>query len=61
MLKQTKNHKKVVMIGDGVTDLEACPPADAFIGLGGNQIRETVRDNSDWFVHSFKELIKALP
>lgn len=20
------------MIGDGITDLEACPPADAFIG-----------------------------
>lgn len=61
MLKQTKGYKKVVMIGDGVTDLEACPPADAFIGFGGNQIRETVRDNSDWFVHSFKELITALP
>lgn len=61
MLKQTKGYKNVVMIGDGVTDLEACPPADAFIGFGGNQIRETVRDNSDWFVHSFKELITALP
>lgn len=61
MLKQTKNYKNVIMIGDGVTDLEACPPADAFIGFGGNQIRETVRDNSDWFVHSFKELITELP
>ena len=61
MLKQTKGYKNVVMIGDGVTDLEACPPADAFIGFGGNQIRETVRDNSDWFVHNFKDLITALP
>jgi phosphoserine phosphatase len=61
MLKQSKGYKNVVMIGDGVTDLEACPPADAFIGFGGNQIRETVRDNCDWFVHSFKELLVALP
>jgi phosphoserine phosphatase len=60
MLKQTKGYKNVVMIGDGVTDLEACPPADAFIGFGGNQERETVRANSDWFVHSFKELITEL-
>lgn len=61
MLKQTKGYKNIVMIGDGVTDLEACPPADAFIGFGGNQIRDTVRDNSAWFVHSFKELIAELP
>lgn len=61
MLKQTKGYKNVVMIGDGVTDLEACPPADAFIGFGGNQVRETVRDNSDWFVYSFKDLITELP
>lgn len=61
MLKRTKCYKNVVMIGDGVTDLEACPPADAFIGFGGNQIRETVRGNADWFVYSFKELITELP
>lgn len=61
MLKQTKGYKNVVMIGDGVTDLEAYPPADAFIGFGGNQVRETVRNNSDWYVYSFKELITELP
>lgn len=60
-LRQTRGYKNIVMIGDGVTDLEACPPADAFIGFGGNQVRETVRDNSLWFVYSFKELITELP
>lgn len=60
MLKQTKGYRSVVMIGDGVTDLEACPPADAFIGFGGNQVRETVRDNCDWFVYNFKDLITEL-
>lgn len=60
MLKQTRGYKNIVMIGDGVTDLEACPPADAFIGFGGNQVRETVKDNCDWFVYSFEELITEL-
>ena len=32
MLKEQNRYSTVIMIGDGVTDLEACPPADAFIG-----------------------------
>lgn len=35
MLKKQHGYKNLVLIGDGMTDLEACPPADAFIG---NQI-----------------------
>lgn len=31
-LKQNKGYQNLVLIGDGATDLEACPPADAFIG-----------------------------
>lgn len=62
------------MVGDGATDagsailindrlivfLEACPPADLFIGFGGNQAREAVRKQADWFVYDFKELISEL-
>lgn len=33
MLKQKHNFKHLVHIGDGATDLEACPPADAFVGM----------------------------
>lgn len=29
----------VIQIGDGATDLAAYPPADAFIGYGGNQVK----------------------
>lgn len=61
LLKQTKGYKNIVMVGDGVTDLEACPPADAFIGFGGNQVRPTVKDCSSWFVYTFEELIRELP
>ena len=32
-IKGNFGHSIVVMIGDGVTDLEACPPADSFIGI----------------------------
>lgn len=31
-LKDSFGYSTVIMVGDGVTDLEACPPADAFIG-----------------------------
>lgn len=33
LLKEKYGFKNLVHIGDGATDLEACPPADAFIGI----------------------------
>ena len=60
MLKDQHGYNRLVMIGDGMTDLETCPPADAFIGFGGNQVREKVKDASKWYVMSFKELIDEL-
>lgn len=59
-LKEERGLKSVVHIGDGATDLEACPPADAFIGFGGNIIRDFVQSRALWFVTDFSELIKAL-
>jgi len=56
LLKQRNGYQRLVMIGDGATDLEACPPADAFIGFGGNQVRESVMKASRWFVRHFDEL-----
>lgn len=48
------------MVGDGATDAEACPPADAFIGFGGNQIRDSVKKLSDWYVYDFAALHEEL-
>ena len=48
------------MVGDGMTDLEAYPPADLFIGFGGNVTRENVKKNSPWFITEFEELIECL-
>jgi len=60
VLKNRFGYKRVVMIGDGATDLEASPPADAFIGFGGNQVRERVKSGAKWFVTDFRDLINEL-
>ncbi|KAG5309475.1 PREDICTED: phosphoserine phosphatase [Acromyrmex echinatior] len=59
-LKEEKGFKIVVHVGDGSTDLEASPPADAFIGFGGNVIRENVKSRAQWFVTNFDDLAKCL-
>jgi phosphoserine phosphatase len=50
----------LVMVGDGVTDIEARPPADLAIGFGGVVVRPRVQAEADWFVHAFDELERAL-
>ncbi|KMQ89868.1 phosphoserine phosphatase [Lasius niger] len=59
-LKKQKGFKNIVHIGDGSTDLEASPPADAFIGFGGNVIRESVKARAQWFVMNFDDLRRSL-
>lgn len=51
------SNKVVAMIGDGMTDLEACPPADYFIGYGGNAIREEVQKRATYYVTNFADLL----
>ena len=48
------------MVGDGATDAEAAPPADAFIGFGGNVVREGVKARAKWYVTDFDVLRKDL-
>jgi phosphoserine phosphatase len=55
-----KAYNRVAMVGDGMTDAEAKPPADLFIGFGGVVQRPNVRERSDWFVTSFDDLTRAL-
>lgn len=50
----------VTMIGDGATDLEASPPADNFIGYGGNIVRDEVRNRAQYYVTDFLQLYKDL-
>jgi len=59
-LKDTHGYTTLVMVGDGATDLEARPPADAFIGFGGIAVRERVKNEADWFVTDFQDVIQCL-
>ena len=55
-LKDRFGYNRVIIIGDGATDMEASPPADLFIGFGGNVVREKVKAGAEKFVVSFDEM-----
>lgn len=58
IIKSRFNSDKVVaMVGDGMTDLEASPPADFFIGYGGNAVREEVQKRATYYVSNFADLL----
>ena len=56
LIKAEHGYKTMVMVGDGATDAQAKPPADAFIGFGGVVVRPAVKKAADWFVTDFKEM-----
>lgn len=58
--QQLADNALITMIGDGATDLEASPPADHFIGYGGNIIRDEVRNRAKYYVTSFEEISSEL-
>jgi len=60
MLIQKHGFKRVVMVGDGATDMEARPPASIFVCYGGVVTRAAVKAKSDWFVTDFQEMIDEL-
>ncbi|KAM8975674.1 phosphoserine phosphatase [Pelodytes ibericus] len=60
LLKEKFGFKKIVMIGDGATDMEACPPADGFIGFGGNVTRQQVKEKAKWYITDFEALLTVL-
>jgi phosphoserine phosphatase len=52
---------QTVMVGDGVSDLEAKSQVDRFIGFGGYVTRERVKREADAFVTSLEQLLALLP
>jgi glycerol-3-phosphate dehydrogenase (NAD+) len=57
-------YNTVVMVGDGITDLEAVQEtggADLFVGYGGVVERSYVKEHADWWVTHHDELTDALP
>ena len=51
-----ENNSGIVMIGDGVTDLQTKDVCDLFIGYGGVTIRPIVIEKADVFVTDFNDL-----
>ncbi|KNC82007.1 hypothetical protein SARC_05704 [Sphaeroforma arctica JP610] len=57
-------YNTIVMVGDGITDLEAVEQtggADMFVGYGGVVERSYVKENADWWITSHDELTDAIP
>jgi|TARA_B110000037_G_scaffold161873_1_gene182844 phosphoserine phosphatase len=48
--------QRVVMIGDGISDLETKPDVDLMIGFGGVVQREKVRNSADLWLEDFSNL-----
>ena len=59
-LKTEFRAEQTVMVGDGVSDLEARPAADRFIGFGRYVVRPKVKAAADDFITSLAELAKIL-
>ncbi len=55
-LKAELRPARVVMVGDGVSDLETRPEVDLFVGFGRYMAREKVRAGAAAFVHALEEI-----
>lgn len=59
-LKRELSPARVVMVGDGVSDLETRPEVDLFIGFGGYVARPKVKQAAEVFIHKLSELTQHL-
>jgi phosphoserine phosphatase len=55
-LRREFSPERVVMVGDGVSDLETAPVVDLFVGFGGFAARERVKREAAAFVASLAEV-----
>lgn len=59
-LRSRKDYQQVVMVGDGVSDLEAREVADFFIAYTGVVARDQVVRGADFLAPNFQEVSKIL-
>ena len=57
---RARTHGKAAFVGDGVSDLEAKPAVDLFIGFGGVAERARVRENADVYVRNLPDALSHL-
>ncbi|PQJ27812.1 HAD-IB family phosphatase [Rubritalea profundi] len=56
-LKSEFTPEQIIMVGDGVSDLETQSEVDSFIGYGGYTPREKVKAGADHFIYRLDELL----
>ncbi|MFC5051654.1 HAD-IB family phosphatase [Rubritalea spongiae] len=59
-LKAEFSPEKIIMVGDGVSDLETQSEVDNFIGYGGYTPREKVQAGADHFIYKLDELLEIV-
>jgi phosphoserine phosphatase len=59
-LRSRRGFEKAVMVGDGVSDLEAKGVVDLFIGFGGFVARDKVRAGSECFVYRLADVLEMI-
>lgn len=59
-LKAEHGYSPIIMVGDGATDMQAKPPAEATIGFGGIAERENVKAAADWYIYDIQDMIDVL-
>jgi len=59
-LRKALRPERVVMVGDGVSDLETRPSVDLFVGFGGYTVRERVRREAAAFVTTLSAVTPLL-
>ena len=47
--------ERVIMIGDGISDLETKPDVDLMVGFGGVVAREKVKEGADLWLTDFND------
>jgi phosphoserine phosphatase len=57
---RARSKGRAAFVGDGVSDLEARPAVDLFIGFGGVAVRQRVKENADVYVTE-RDLRAVLP
>src|SRR5947209_1066028 len=57
---RARSHGKAAFIGDGISDLEAKPAIDLFIGFGGVVVRPRVKENADLYVTNLRDVLQHL-
>ncbi len=56
-LKAEYSPERIIMVGDGVSDLETKSNVDMFVGYGKYTDRQKVREESDHFIYSLADLL----